>query len=172
MARRRGRVTIDKHAPRHRLRLERGVRARTIVRHEHARFCRKGEMAGGFAASVGRAEHESSAKEIENCPICSWNFRPETVDLRSRREVYSDRLAGEIFGAGIGFACLRKRHRNLLGISLKQSPELLCLFADDASSTLPVQRASPAYCFETLDSSNKSVFTSATTRRGSSVPEL
>src|SRR5437868_14837177 len=144
----------------------------TILRHEHARFCRERKMTGGLAARCGTAEHISSAKEIENGPICSWNFRPETVDLRSRREVYSDRLAGEIFGAGIGFACLRKRHRNLLGISLKQSPEILCLFADDASSTLPAQQASPAYCFETFDSSNKSVFTSATTRRGSSVPEL
>ena len=67
---------------------------------------------------------------------------------------------------------LRKWHRDLLRISLKQSPEILCLFADHASSALPAQQATPAYCFETLDSSNKSVFTSATTRRGSSVPEL
>src|SRR5436190_18462917 len=95
-----------------------------------------------------------------------------TIHLRSPREVYSGRLAGEIFSVSIGFARLRKRHLDLLGISLKQSPEILCLFADHASSTLPAQQASPVYCFETRDSSNKSVFTSATTRRGSSVPEL
>src|SRR4029453_10220824 len=90
----------------------------TIVRHEHTRFGRKGEMAGGLSSSVGRAKHKPSAKEIENGPICSRNFGPETIDLTSRREVYSDRLAGEIFGAGIGFARLRKWHRNLLRITL------------------------------------------------------
>src|SRR5947207_15300723 len=70
-----------------------------------------------------------------------------TIHLRSPREVYSGRLAGEIFGVSIGFACLRKRHLDLLGISLKQTPEILCLFADHASSTLPAQQARPALLF-------------------------
>src|SRR5438876_754495 len=169
MVHRRDRAAIDRLAPNHRPPLEKGVRARDdSSARARARLGRKGEMAGGFAASVGRAKHKSSTKEIKNDPICSWNFRPEAIHLRSRREVYSGRLAGEIFGVSIGFACLRKRHLDLLWISLKQGPEILCLLANHSSSTLPAQRASPAYCFETFDSSNRSVFTSATTRRGSS----
>src|SRR5438552_13092191 len=114
----------------------------TIVRHEHARLGRKGEMAGGFAASGGRAKHKPSTKEIKNDPICSWNFRPEAIHLRRRREVYSGRLAGGLFGVRIGFACLRKRHLDLLWISLKEGPEILCLLANHSSSTLPAQSAS------------------------------
>src|SRR5207302_7410839 len=42
----------------------------TIVRHEHARLGRKGEMARRLSPGVGRAEHKSAAKQIKNGPIC------------------------------------------------------------------------------------------------------
>ena len=96
--------------------------------------CSKSDSSGGTsgrakqASGMERAAQDAALAEVKkhwSKAADGWitarnsgtSFAPVRF-IRSRREVYFYRLAGEIFGASIGFACLRERHRNLLRVTL------------------------------------------------------